>query len=75
MPLERREASASAIDILDRVLDKGIVVDYYPRVSVLGIDLATTIDSRITVASMDTYLGYALGPRRIDDVWSVPPRW
>jgi hypothetical protein len=54
MPLERHR-DMSAIDVLDRVLDKGIVVDYYARISVLGIDLLTTIDARVVVASVDTY--------------------
>lgn len=57
MPLERRDASA--LDILDRVLDKGLVVDYWGRVSVLGVDLLTIIEARFVVASMDTYLHYA----------------
>src|SRR5437879_2025139 len=54
VPLER--GTHSAIDVLDRVLDKGIVVDYWARVSVLGIDILTTIEARIVVASLDTYL-------------------
>jgi hypothetical protein len=41
---------------MDRVLDKGIVIDYHARIFVLGIDLLTTIDARIVVASIDTYL-------------------
>ena len=57
MPLER--GTPSAIDVLDRVLDKGIVVDYWARVSVLGIDILTTIEARIVVASLDTYLHYS----------------
>ena len=58
MPLER-SASGSTIDVLDRVLDKGIVIDYWARVSLLGIDLLTSIDARVIVASIDTYLQYA----------------
>jgi gas vesicle structural protein len=56
MALER---GASLIDVIDRVIDKGIVIDYWARVSVLGIDLLTSIDARIIVASIDTYVQYA----------------
>jgi hypothetical protein len=55
--LERREASA--LEVLDRVLDKGIVVDYGARVLMVGVDLLTNIDARVVVASMDTHLRYA----------------
>ena len=51
--------TASLVDVLDRVLDKGIVIDYWARVSVLGIDILTTIEARIVVASFDTYLHYS----------------
>jgi hypothetical protein len=52
------------IDVLDRVLDKGIVIDYWARVSLVGIDLLTWIDARVIVASIDTYVQYAarIGP-------------
>jgi len=56
VPLER--GTPSTIDVLDRVLDKGIVVDYWARISVLGVDILTTIEARIVVASFDTYLHY-----------------
>lgn len=46
------------IDILDRVLDKGIVIDAWISVSLCGIDLVT-INSRMVVASIDTYLNYS----------------
>jgi hypothetical protein len=49
----------SSADVLDRVLDKGIVIDYWARVSVLGIDILTTIEARVVVASFDTYLQYS----------------
>jgi hypothetical protein len=58
MPLERSRG-VSAIDVIDRVLDKGIVIDYSARVSLLGFDLLTAIDGRVIVASIDTYLQYA----------------
>lgn len=50
--------SGSLVDVLDRVLDKGIVVDAWVRVGVMGIDLVG-IDARVVVASIDTYLKYA----------------
>jgi len=58
MPLDRPATSASVIDVLDRVLDKGIVVDAWMRVSVVGIDLIT-VEARVVVASIETYLNYA----------------
>ena len=58
MPVERASGGTSLIDVLDRVLDKGIVIDAWVRVSVIGIDLLT-IEARVTVASIETYLKYA----------------
>lgn len=46
------------IDVLDRVLDKGIVIDAWVRISLVGIDLIT-VEARVVVASIDTYLKYA----------------
>jgi hypothetical protein len=48
----------SLIDVLDRVLDKGIVIDAWVRVSLVGIDLIT-VEARVVVASIDTYLRYS----------------
>src|SRR5688500_16279808 len=58
MAVERAGAGSSLIDVLDRVLDKGIVIDAYVRVSLVGIDLVS-VESRIVVASVETYLRYA----------------
>ena len=58
MAVERAPAGTSLIDVLDRVLDKGIVIDAYVRVSLVGIDLVT-VEARIVVASVDTYLKYS----------------
>lgn len=55
MSLQRVSTVGSLIDVLDRVLDKGIVIDAWLRVSLLGIDLMT-IQARVVVASIDTYL-------------------
>ena len=64
--LERGPGGSSLIDVLDRVLDKGIVIDGWARMSLAGIDLLT-IDGWVVVASIETYLRYAeplgLNPR------------
>jgi hypothetical protein len=54
----RRAPGASLIDVLDRVLDKGIVVDAEMRVSLAGIDLMS-VEARMFVASFDTHLTHA----------------
>jgi hypothetical protein len=56
--LEHPATSTSLIDVLDRVLDKGIVIDVWLRVAIVGIDLIT-IEARVVVASIETYLNYA----------------
>jgi len=58
MPVERAAGGTSLIDVLDRVLDKGIVIDAWVRVSLVGIDLLT-VEARVVVASIDTYLKYS----------------
>src|SRR5580692_4149095 len=58
MPVERAAGGTSLIDVLNRVLDKGIVIDAWVRVSLVGIDLIT-VEARIVVASIDTYLKYS----------------
>ncbi len=55
MAVERQQGGSSLIDVLDRVLDKGIVIDAWVRVSLVGIDLMT-VEARVVVASIDTYL-------------------
>ena len=56
--VERAAGGTSLIDVLDRVLDKGIVIDAWVRVSLVGIDLIT-VEARVVVASIDTYLKYS----------------
>jgi hypothetical protein len=58
MAVERANSGSSLIDVLDRVLDKGIVIDAWVRVSLVGIDLIT-VEARVVVASIDTYLKYS----------------
>ena len=57
MAIERSQGGGrtSLIDVLDRVLDKGIVIDAWMRVSLVGIELLT-VEARVVVASIDTYL-------------------
>lgn len=57
-------SSSSLYDILDLILDKGIVVDAFVRVSLVGIELLT-VDARVVIASVDTYLRYAEGAERL----------
>ena len=52
-------------DVIDTILDKGLVIDAYVRVSLVGIELVT-IDARIVVASVDTYLRFAEAVNRLD---------
>jgi gas vesicle protein GvpA/GvpJ/GvpM family len=55
----KRARQLAAVDVIDRVLDKGIVIEYHVnRVSLSGIDLPVTMDARVVVASLDTYLEY-----------------
>src|SRR5712691_251176 len=58
MAVERAAGGSSLIDVLDRVLDKGIVIDAWVRLSLVGIDLIT-VEARVVVASIDTYLKYS----------------
>ncbi|HZR95559.1 MAG TPA: gas vesicle protein GvpJ, partial [Gaiellaceae bacterium] len=52
-------------DVLDLILDKGLVIDAYVRVAVIGIELIT-IDARVVIASIDTYLRFAEAVNRLD---------
>src|SRR3954467_9973469 len=64
-PQIRRAPTASGLyDVLDLILDKGIVIDAFVRVSLVGIELLT-VDLRVVVASVDTYLRYAEGVERL----------
>jgi hypothetical protein len=55
---QRNPNSSSLAEVLDRVLDKGIVIDVWARISVVGIELLT-VEARVVVASVDTFLHYA----------------
>lgn len=60
-----RPAPSSLADVIDVILDKGLVIDVYVRVSLVGIELLT-IDARIVIASVDTYLRFAEAVNRLD---------
>jgi len=62
--LERPRPSGLA-DVIDVILDKGIVIDAYVRVALIGIEILT-IDARIVIASVDTYLRFAEAVNRMD---------
>jgi hypothetical protein len=60
-----RPSPSSLADVIDTILDKGLVIDIYIRVSLVGIELLT-IDARIVIASVDTYLRFAEAVNRLD---------
>ena len=60
-----RPAPSSLADVIDTILDKGLVIDIYVRISLVGIELLT-IDARIVIASVDTYLRFAEAVNRLD---------
>jgi gas vesicle structural protein len=62
--VRRAPNSAGLYDVLDLILDKGIVIDAFVRVSLVGIELLT-VDARVVIASVDTYLRYAEGAERL----------
>jgi hypothetical protein len=60
-----RPAPSGLADVVEIILDKGIVIDAYVRVSLLGIELLT-VDARVVIASVDTYLRFAEATNRLD---------
>jgi hypothetical protein len=63
--LQRAPSPSGLADVIDLILDKGLVIDLYVRVSLVGIELLT-IDARIVVASVDTYLRFAEAVGRLN---------
>jgi len=63
--VQRGGSSSSLADVVDLILEKGLVIDVYARVSLVGIEILT-IDVRIVVASVDTYLRFAEAVNRLD---------
>jgi gas vesicle structural protein len=60
-----RSSSSGLADVLELILDKGLVIDVFVRVSLIGIEILT-IDARIVIASVDTYLRFAEAVNRLD---------
>jgi hypothetical protein len=60
-----RPSPSGLADVIDIILDKGLVIDAYVRVSLIGIEILT-IDARIVIASVDTYLRFAEAVNRLD---------
>src|SRR6201987_5424337 len=74
--ITRAPRSSGLADVLEILLDRGLVIDAYVRVSLVGIELLT-VDLRVVIASVDTYLRFAeavnrLDLRQVDDSRSVP---
>jgi gas vesicle structural protein len=63
--LQRAPSPSGLADVVDLILDKGLVIDAYIRIAVIGIELIT-IDARIAIASVDTYLRFAEQVNRLD---------
>jgi len=63
--LQRAPRPSGLADVVDLILDKGLVIDAYVRVAVIGIEILT-IDARIVIASVDTYLRFAEAVNRLD---------
>jgi hypothetical protein len=63
--LQRAPSPSGLADVIDLILDKGLVIDAYVRIAVIGIEVLT-IDARIVIASVDTYLRFAEQVNRLD---------
>src|SRR3954453_22048459 len=63
--LQRAPTASGLADVVELILDKGLVIDAYVRVSLIGIEIVT-IDARIVIASVDTYLRFAEAVNRLD---------
>ena len=58
MSVQKSTDSSSLAEVVDRILDKGVVIDVFARVSLVGIELIT-VEARVVIASVDTWLRYA----------------
>ncbi|WP_316572692.1 gas vesicle structural protein GvpA [Neobacillus sp. YIM B06451] len=58
MSVQKSTDSSSLAEVIDRILDKGIVIDAFARVSLLGVEILT-VEARVVIASVDTWLRYA----------------
>jgi gas vesicle structural protein len=73
MQLERTATTANIVDVLDRVLDKGIVIDAWVSVSLVGIELVT-VQARVVVASIATYLDAAGALAELKPIATTAPK-
>jgi len=60
-----RPSTSSLVEVIDRILDKGVVIDIWARVSLVGIEILT-VEARVVVASVDTFLRYASEMSKIE---------
>ena len=58
MAVEKSMSSSSLVEVIDRILDKGVVVDVWARLSLVGIELLA-LEARVVIASVETFLKYA----------------
>ena len=63
----------SAIDVIDRILDKGVVIEHEARISLLGVDLCTTVETRVLITSIDTFVHYAPAVRKTGRLLDLLP--
>src|SRR5438067_9548695 len=63
--LQRAPSPSGLADVVELILDKGLVIDAYVRIAVIGIELLT-VDARVVIASVDTYLRFAEAVNRLD---------
>ncbi|MEO2075607.1 MAG: gas vesicle structural protein GvpA [Bacillus sp. (in: firmicutes)] len=70
--IQKSVDSSSLAEVIDRILDKGVVIDLWARVSLVGIELLT-VDARIVIASVDTWLKYAKAVGLLKDHHHHPP--
>jgi gas vesicle structural protein len=64
-PVQRQQETSSLADVVSTILDKGVVIDIFARVSLVGIELLR-VDARIVVASVETYLKFAEAANRLE---------
>jgi gas vesicle structural protein len=58
MAVGRGLASSTLVEVIDRILDKGLVLDFWVTVALIGIEIVS-IEGRVVIASVDTYLKYS----------------
>src|ERR687888_1933894 len=73
-PVRKTAEAASLAELVDVILDKGIVIDVWTRVSVLGLELLT-VEARMVVTSVETYLRYAEAIAHITPAAPTPRQW